>query len=94
MLFTETSGRFHPGRLVATQGLLQQVPREEILNAYARHLNCDWGEAPKEDKARNESALQHGGHLLSAYRSKSGVRFWIITEADRSITTCLLPSEY
>lgn len=94
MLFTETSGCFSPGLLVATPGLLEQVPHEEILAAYTRHLNCDWGDVSDEDKQNNDLALQHGERLLSAYRSKAGVRFWIITEADRSATTCLLPKEY
>ena len=94
MLFTETSGRFNPGRLLATPGLLSAVPREEILAGYARHLNCDWGEVSDADRRSNEYALRHRERLLSVYRSKAGIRFWIITEADRSATTCLLPEEY
>lgn len=94
MLFTETSGRFSPGRLVATRNLLEWVPKEEILRAYCRHLNCDWGNIPDSDKQHNNYALNHGGRLLSAYRSVGGIHFWIITEADRSSTTCLLPEEY
>ena len=94
MLFTETSGRFSPGKLVATPGLLEQVPREEIMAAYVRHLNCDWGDVSDQDKRRNELALQTGTRLFSGYHSKEGIQFWIITEADRSATTCLLPYEY
>ena len=94
MLFTETSRRFSPGRLVATPGLLEQVPYEEIMAAYFRHLNCDWGDVPDQDKRRNDLALQNGARLFSGYHSKDGVQFWIITEADRSATTCLLRYEY
>ena len=42
MLFTETSGRFSPGRLIASEDLLACVAKEELLNAYCHHLNCDW----------------------------------------------------
>ena len=65
MLFTETSGRFNPGRLLATPGLLSAVPREEILAGYARHLNCDWGEVSGSDLESNEYALRHRERLLS-----------------------------
>ena len=46
MLFTETSGRLSPGRLIASEDLLACVAKEELLNAYCHHLNCDWGDVP------------------------------------------------
>jgi hypothetical protein len=60
----------------------------------ARHQAGDWGEVPQEDRQENEFSLQHGFRLLSAYTLNTEVRIWIITEADRSATTILLPSEY
>jgi len=46
------------------------------------------------DWKQNDYALKHGLRLLSSYRSESGTKFWIITEADRSATTVLLPEDY
>lgn len=94
MFFIETSGRFQPGRLVATQGVLEAVPLEELLTAYSRHLCQDWGLVCEEDWRSNDRAVKYGARIISAYRSSTDVRFWIITEADRSCTTLLLPSEY
>jgi hypothetical protein len=59
-----------------------------------RHAAGDWGEVDAHDKAENEYSLQHGFRLLSAYRLADGTKIWIITEADRSSTTILLPEEY
>jgi len=59
-----------------------------------RHANGDWGELDEHDLKANEYGLEHGLRLLSAYTLSSGVRIWVITEADRSSTTILLPSEY
>ena len=86
--------KFRLGRLVATPGALTSIPNPEILIAIARHQAGDWGEVPEEDSTANDQALVEGGRLLSAYQSPIGVRFWIITEADRRITTILLPEEY
>ena len=54
----------------------------------------DWGDLDAEDHQANEDALRHGSHLLSAYQTAAGTKPWIITEADRSITTILLPEDY
>jgi hypothetical protein len=54
----------------------------------------DWGELSDEDVQENELSLREGFRLLSAYRTAKGQKIWIITEADRSATTILLPSEY
>jgi hypothetical protein len=59
-----------------------------------RHVAGDWGEVDADDQQANQDALLHGERLLSAYRTSSGVRIWVITEADRSVTTILLPEEY
>jgi hypothetical protein len=54
----------------------------------------DWGDVDQEDQAANDHALEDGSRLLSAYTTLKGQRIWIITEADRSATTILLPEEY
>jgi hypothetical protein len=86
--------KFSLGHIVATPGALRDIPNEEILAALARHANGDWGTLEPHDLAVNESALANGGRLFSAYDSLGGIRFWIITEWDRSATTILLPEEY
>jgi hypothetical protein len=59
-----------------------------------RHMSADWGEISEDDAQQNELSLREGFRLLSAYRALKGQKIWIITEADRSATTILLPSEY
>jgi len=86
--------KFSLGRLVATPGVATRVPRKEIHDALRRHGCSDWGELCEDDIESNNYALEHGYRLLSSYKSADGVRFWIITEADRSVTTVLLPEEY
>ena len=76
------------GRLVATPGVL------ELFAALERHMRKDWGEVCEEDWMENDRALKSGDRLLSSYKSKYDVKFWIITERGRSHTTILLPSEY
>ena len=62
--------------------------------ALRRHASGDWGDVCTDDLQSNQDALQNGLRLLSVYWSSEGIRFWIITEADRSATTILLPDEY
>ena len=86
--------KFPIGNLVATPGVLERVPQEELQTALTRHASGDWGALDKEDRDANDRALAEGTRLLSAYESKNGIRFWIITEWNRSVTTILLPEEY
>jgi hypothetical protein len=88
--------RFQLGRVVATPGALRALEKAEQLPAefLDRHVNGDWGEVPEEDKQENELSVEHGFRILSAYTTSAGEKIWIITEADRSYTTLLLPSEY
>jgi len=88
------SPKFSLGQLVATPGALEALNDESFWPYIKRHANGDWGEINPEDAAENELSLQHGFRLLSAYRLPCGERIWIITEADRSATTILLPEEY
>lgn len=71
-----------------------QLDHDDVWRAVFRHRTGDWGDLCDEDKASNEEALRTGGRLLSAYHDGYGVKFWIITEADRNSTTILLPAEY
>lgn len=93
---TLKQGLFCPGQTVMTPGALdalmkaQQHPGDFL----SRHLAGDWGELCEEDKAENQFSLENDLRLLSAYRTNNGQKLWIITEADRSATTILLPEEY
>lgn len=82
------------GRTLATPGVLEATTEAERNIAFNRHFRGDWGDVVDEDWRANDQALQNGGRLLSAYHTLSGTKFWIITEADRSATTILLPEEY
>jgi hypothetical protein len=65
------------------------------IRLLARHIHGDWGDLPVEDQVENELALLTGKRLLSSYTLPGGEsKVWIITEADRSVTTILLPDDY
>ena len=85
---------FSPGHLLATPGVLREAGSAEIMYALARHFACDWGDVCEQDKRMNDAALKSGDRLVSAYHTEDEQKFWIITEADRSATTVLLPDEY
>jgi hypothetical protein len=85
--------KFRLGRIVATPNALSRLTNEDILMGIQRHQAGDWGDVDNHDRQTNESALVEGGRLLSVYHAINGLRFWIITEADRSVTTVLLPQD-
>jgi len=82
------------GRILTTPNALSQLTQDEILHGIARHQAGDWGDVSFEDRSANDQALQNGTRLLSVYHTARRVTFWIITEADRSATTVLLPEDY
>ena len=85
---------FDCGQIIATSGVLALEPKAQDFRALlARHIVGDWGNLSEEDKQLNESALKDGSRLLSSYEMK-GAKVYVITEADRSVTTFLLPEEY
>jgi hypothetical protein len=86
--------KFELGQLLATPGVLEAASREDLGEYLGRHAAGDWGIVGDADKRANDRSLIEGTRLLSAYRLRSGVKIWIITEADRAATTVLLPSEY
>ena len=87
--------RFPLGRIVATPAALDLLARHQRapLEFIARHAHADWGQLNAEDVRANESALRHGERLLSSY-AVGDETLWLITEADRSATTLLLPADY
>jgi hypothetical protein len=87
---------FSLGRIVATPRALRALERAKQSAAVflARHAAGDWGELDREDMRENEYSLTHGFRLMSSYTTAAGEKLWIITEADRSVTTLLLPDEY
>ncbi|PWU19905.1 MAG: hypothetical protein C5B50_05595 [Verrucomicrobia bacterium] len=86
--------RFAFGRLCVTEGVAKSVPADEILKAVQRHAAGDWGVLDQADWQRNDKALRDGERLFSKYESSTGKKFWVITEADRRVTTVLLPADY
>jgi hypothetical protein len=89
--------RFSLGRVVATPGALEALAEagQSAIEFIRRHQAGDWGDClPEEDKRENEFSVDKELRIYSAYHTARGVKLWIITEADRSVTTVLLPSEY
>lgn len=93
---------FPLGQVVATPGALEAAPYARLMEALARHARGDWGCVCPEDAETNAEALEFGFRILSAYAIDPALPcegfgancLWIITEADRSVTTILLPEEY
>ena len=89
---------FSSGQTVATPGVLETVNPSYMRSCLMRHLRGDWGLCCPEDWAENDLSSREGFRILSAYpvdpSNLDGKRFWIITEANRSTTTFLLPEEY
>lgn len=82
------------GTLVITKNAKKTLNELDVLKALSRYIDYDWGEVSKEDKQANDNALKRGERILGVYRDRNGNKFWIITEADRSVTTILLPEDY
>ena len=83
------------GAVYATPGALHLLDRARVsaTTLLARHAGGDWGDIPPEDAAENRLSIAQGFRVLSSYPMADD-RIWIITEADRTSTTLLLPSEY
>lgn len=87
---------FPLGQIVATPGALAALAKagqcaEQFL---AQHAQGSWGEICEEDRAENQLGLERGFRLMSSYTTNAGDKVWIVTEADRSASTILLPEEY
>lgn len=90
------NSHFQLGRVVATPAALMALEQSGLTPQalIARHASKDWREMDEEDQKFNEAAIQDGSRILSAYTYPKNSNIWVITEADRSVTTILLPSEY
>ena len=87
---------FSLGQIVATPGALRamEAAGSSASEFLVRHALGDWGDLCDEDRQANDEAIADDLRILSAYRLNDGTKIWIITEADRSVTTLLLPEEY
>jgi hypothetical protein len=94
VLGTPMKTRFCLGAIDVTANAQEALLPTEIRNALMRHASGDWGELPSSDIGQNERALLKGGRLCSRFISARGAPFYVITEADRSVTTVLLPQDY
>lgn len=95
-LISPAAIKFPLGAVVATPAALDALTQvEETAIPYLRrHLLGDWGDCCSEDKAANDLALTDGSRIFSVYHLRDKTKIWIITEADRSSTCVLLPSDY
>ena len=84
---------FRLGRIVTMPNALESLTQDDILLGIQRHQAGDWGNLTDDNRAANDRALAQGGRIVSAYNAMNGTRFWLITEADRSATTILLPED-
>lgn len=90
----DKKARFRCGQLCATPAALDKVGRAGLTQLLERHLSGDWGDTCESDTRANEEALRSGNRIISWYQVSKELRIMIITEADRSATTILLPGEY
>lgn len=85
---------FPLGKIVMTTEALLRIHLGDMSDGLTRHAKGDWGDVNKEDFDENQVSLDEGYRLFSVYHDRKGVKFWIITEADRKTTTVLLPEDY
>jgi len=88
------NAKFQLGTTCITPTALNLHHEEDVQSALQRHAVGDWGDVCRADWAENELSLDQGFRLLSVYLDRNRRKFWIITEADRSATTILLPEDY
>lgn len=91
--------KFETGLIMVTRDVGSKLNEDRKFQIFVnesinRHRSGDWGDLDGEDKQLNEKALENGGSLLSSYKYEDGTKIWIITKADRSVTTILFPEEY
>jgi hypothetical protein len=87
---------FDAGFIVRTPGALVALIEAQVTESrlIERHLSGDFGEMCEDDLESNRQAIRRGGRVFSSYQVDPRTKVWVITEADRSVTTLLLPSEY
>jgi hypothetical protein len=92
----KTKPKFPLGRLAITPGAIDALAEANQLpiDFLSRHSKGDWGDVNEEDWQENDFSMKNGFRILSAYKTSKGERLWVITEADRSVTTILRPEDY
>jgi hypothetical protein len=93
-IIVPANARFPLGSVYITAHADKTLSRDDVAECIIKHAIGVWGDLSQADKDANDEALTTGGRLLSAYYDREGIKFWIITEADRSATTVLLPEDY
>jgi hypothetical protein len=95
-MINSTETLFPLGRTYSTPGALETLSEsaQSVAEFLNRHQRGDWGDLGEEDKRENDFSVDKRLRIFSAYHTSKGVKLWVITEADRSSTTILLPSEY
>ena len=94
MAISKSNLKLRLGDVYLTRGVAAKIPPVFVLFALERHMHGDWGDVCKADWELNDQAVKDGTRLVSIYKSKTQRTFWVITEADRSVTTVLMPEEY
>jgi hypothetical protein len=94
MKYQEKSVCFPLGKAAITRAALSTLNAQDVWTSLQRHASGDWGELSAQDEQENSIALEQDDRLFSVYHDRNGVMFYIITEADRSATTILLPEDY
>jgi hypothetical protein len=94
IIMDATLAKFAPGQIRVTSGAQEKLSCYDLALALTRHLTGDWGELVGEERKSNEQSLTGSGRLLSRFANETGTVHWVVTEADRSATTVLLPEEY
>jgi hypothetical protein len=88
--------KFALDQLAATPGAIEALEKRGQTPNYflTRQAAGDWGDVDEEDWALNDQTLLDGSQVVSAYTLRTGMKIWVLTEADRTVTTLLLPSDY
>jgi hypothetical protein len=82
--------KFSPGKIVISPAALRLLSAEDIQGAIQAHVCGEWGDLGREDREENDRAVALGRRLLSVYHTPEGIKFWVITEADRTVTNIFL----
>lgn len=85
---------FELGSLAITPDALSALHPVDVILSLRRHTYGDWGDCSPDDAKENDYSVDKRLRIMSVYHDRRGVKFWVITEADRSSTTVLLPGEY
>src|SRR5882762_6143003 len=94
MIAFDSGPKLSLGEIHVTAGAAEKLPPEDINEAVRRHGRGDWGDLDVGDIELNIQRLETGGPIASIYTASNGLKFYVLTEADREVTTVLLPEEY